>query len=331
MTATRSFSRREFLFTSALALAASEVGCQTAAPAVEPIIDIHQHVHYGGKRDAHWHQIGPARTDAQLIAHQQMMGVTRTILLPAGRPCIRASTHQGLSNGLEGTCTGNNACADLALAHPEKFWTAANEVPDLEDAVATIEKYLKRGAKAIAEQKFGVECDSPQMQDLYRLAGDYGVPILMHWQYGTYNYGYGRFGKMLEKFPSTIFVGHAQTFWAHIDRNYEDSIKNLYPIGKVTPGGWTDRYLTDHPNFVGDLSAESGHNALTRDPEETRAFFARHQDQLVFGSDCSDRVGTGKACTGWMTIQTVRELSPSKAIERKLLHDNARRIYRLSD
>jgi predicted TIM-barrel fold metal-dependent hydrolase len=329
MTAKRSFSRREFLFTSALALAASELSCETTASSDEAIIDIHQHCHYGGKRDAQWHQIGPARTDEQLIAHQRSMGVARTLLLPAGRPVIRASTHQGFSNGLEGTCTGNAACAGLAETHRELFWFASNEVPDLEDARATIEAYLKKGAVAIAEQKFGVECDSPQMQDLYRLAADYRVPILMHWQYGTYNYGYDRFGRMLEKFPKTTFVGHAQTFWAHIDRNYQDDVKNLYPTGKVTPGGLTDRYLTDHPNFIGDLSAGSGNNALMRDPEHTRAFLSHHQDQLVFGSDCSDLIGTGNACTGWMTIQAVRQFAPSKQIERKLFHDNAKRLYRL--
>ncbi|HZM05226.1 MAG TPA: amidohydrolase family protein [Candidatus Saccharimonadales bacterium] len=329
MTAPRSISRREFLVTSALALAATESGCETSAPSAEPIIDIHQHCHYGGKRDAQWRQIGPARTDAQLIAHQRNMGVAQTILLPAGQPCLRASTHQGFSNGLEGTCTGNEACAALAEAHREMFRFGANEVPDLEEARVTIEKYLKKGAIVIAEQKFGVECDSPQMQDLYRLAADYGVPILMHWQYGTYNYGYDRFDKMLQKYSSTIFVGHAQTFWAHIDQNYQDDSKHLYPSGKVTPGGRTDRYLTDYPNFVGDLSAESGHNALARDPEFTRGFFTRHQDKLVFGSDCSDRVGGDNTCTGWNTIQTIRQLAPSKAIERKLLHDNAKKLYRL--
>ena len=35
---------------------------------------------------------------------------------------------------------------------------------------AEIERYLKRGAVLIAEQKFGVECDAPAMQRLYELA-----------------------------------------------------------------------------------------------------------------------------------------------------------------
>ncbi len=322
-------TRRKFLATSAIAATGASLGCHAAPPSAEPIIDIHQHANYGGKRDKEWHQIAPARSDAQLIEHQHNMGVTRTILLPAGRPCLRPSTHDGFSNGLEGTCAGNDACVALAASHPGEFCFGANEVPDLEDAPQVIEKYLKKGAVVIAEQKFGAECDSPQMQNLFQLAADYNVPILMHWQYGTYNYGYDRFHKMLAKYSKTTFIGHAQTFWAHIDKNCQDDAKKLYPKGKVTAGGWTDLYLSDYPNFIGDLSAGSGNNALTRDPDHARGFIERHQNQLVFGSDCVDRVGHGEICSGWSTIQAVRRLASSKAIERKLLYENARRIFRL--
>lgn len=312
-----------------MAAAGTALG-HTSEPAPEPIIDIHQHIHYGGKRDQQWKQIGPARTDEELIRHQHNMGVAKTILLPAGRPCRRASTHDGFSNGLEGTVWPNEENFALASAHPQEFWFAANEVPDLEDAPQVIESYLKKGAIAIAEQKFGVECDSPQMQDLYQLAADYRAPILMHWQYGSYNYGYDRFHTMLKKFPKTTFIAHAQTFWAHIDAAYRDDWKNLYPKGKVSPGGLSERYLSDYPNFFGDLSAGSGNNGLRRDPDFTPGFLQRHQDKLVFGSDCSDRIGAGEACTGWSTIRLIRQYAPSKAIERKLLHDNACRIFRIS-
>jgi predicted TIM-barrel fold metal-dependent hydrolase len=323
-------SRRDFLFTSACALASSALAAPGAVDEiVEPIIDIHQHCNYGGKRDAQYRQISPARTDEELVAHQRAMQVSKTVLLPAGRPVARPSTHAGLSNGLESTCSGNEACMALAGGHPGEFYFGSNEVPDLEEAPATIEKYLKKGAVCIGEQKFGVECDSPQMEALYNLAAEYQVPILMHWQFGSYNYGFDRFYKMLEKHPKTSFVGHAQTLWAHLDKDYQDDAHNLYPRGKITPGGWTDRYLGDYPNFFADLSADSGHNALTRDTDFIRPFLVRHQDKLIFGSDCSDKSGLDQTCTGWATIQSVRELAASKSIERKLLFENAKRIYRL--
>src|SRR5690606_15003587 len=94
----------------------------------------------------------------------------------------------------------------------------ACEVPDIPDAIKSIEKYLKLGGKMIGEVKFALPCDSLPMQELYRLAADYDVPILMHWLVGRFSMGYERFYKMLEKHPKTKFIGHAQTFWANIDK-----------------------------------------------------------------------------------------------------------------
>jgi predicted TIM-barrel fold metal-dependent hydrolase len=166
------------------------------------------------------------------------------------------------------------------------------------------------------------------MQRLYELAQAHAVPVLMHWQFEMYNHGFERFYKMLEKYPRVTFLGHAQTWWANIDRNHRDQ-SVLYPKGPVTPGGLTDRYLGDYANMYGDLSAGSGLNALTRDDAFTREFVTRHQDKLVFGSDCSDADGAGPACQGAQTIAAIRRLAGSTSIERKLLYENARRIFRL--
>ena len=137
-------SRREFLAASGLlALSAAMPGCKTGEGGwgPEPIIDIHQHLGYSG------------RSDEVLLAHQRAMGVTKTILLPAGRPVNTASTHDGRSNGLEAQCLGNKFCYRFAKAHPRHYLFAACEVPDLPDAAQQIEKYLKLGGGAIAELK----------------------------------------------------------------------------------------------------------------------------------------------------------------------------------
>ena len=222
MTSPHPLSRREFLLSASAALVTARLGAATdrAAPAAvaEPIIDIHQHTNYGGLRDAAYRQIGPARTHAQLRAHQLSMGVTTTILLPAGRELFGSSTIKGRANGLEGTVSANEDNLALARAYPHEFAFGANEVPDLPDAPAVIEKYLKLGAILIGEQKFGVECDSAAMQKLYQLAEAYRVPILMHWQVGSYNQGFDRFHTMLKKYPNVNFIGHAQTWWANIDK-----------------------------------------------------------------------------------------------------------------
>src|SRR5258706_13407101 len=84
-------SRRQFLASTAALLAAgcshhddpsrtqdSAVSTQNSS---EGIIDIHQHTNYSD------------RTDEQLFMHQRNMGVTQTVLLPAGHPVERPSTH----------------------------------------------------------------------------------------------------------------------------------------------------------------------------------------------------------------------------------------------
>ena len=308
-------TRRDFLTTSAFAAIAAALP-RAGDAAGEPIVDIHQHLGYSG------------RTDDVFLRHQQVMGATLTILLPAGRPVNTPSTHDGISNGLQAQALGNEACRTFARAHQKSYRFAANEVPDVAGATREIERYLKLGGLLIAEQKFGVECDSPEMQNIYALAQEHRVPVLMHWQYKMYNYGFDRFHKMLEKYPRVNFLGHAQTWWANVDKNYTDDEKNLYPKGPIAAGGLTDRYLSDYPNMFGDLSAGSGLNALTRDEEFTRDFLRRHQDKLVFGSDCSDHEGTGEKCQGSQTIAVIRRLAPSKEIERKLLYGNAKKLFR---
>jgi predicted TIM-barrel fold metal-dependent hydrolase len=311
-------SRREFLNISGAALFGLAVRTDAAvqAPGAEAIIDIHQHVNYTG------------RPDDVLLAHQRAIGATTTILLPSGRQVTSPSTHAGVANGLEAQAHGNEACSRFAKAHPKEYVTGANEVPDVEGATKEIERYLARGAVVIGEQKFGVECDSSEMQHIYEIARAHRVPVLMHWQFKRFNYGFERFYKMLEKYPQVNFIGHAQTWWGHIDKNHTDQTV-MYPKGPVTPGGLTDKYLSDYSNMYGDLSAGSGQNALTRDEDFARDFLSRHQDKLLFGSDCNDHEGGGPKCIGARTISIIRRLAASKEIERKLLYGNAKNLFRL--
>ena len=98
----------------------------------------------------------------------------------------------------------------------------------------------------------------------------------------------------------------------------------------LTPGGLTDRYLADYPNMFADMSAGSGLNALTRDEDHSRGFLDRHQDKILYGSDCDDRVGAGAACQGSQTIAAIRKLAPNKVAERKILYENSKKLFKLT-
>jgi predicted TIM-barrel fold metal-dependent hydrolase len=315
------FSRRAVLGSAVASLMlprvlrAAETTTTTTQPGV-PIIDIHQHTNYSG------------RTDAQFIEHQRRMGVSLTFLLPAGTPEKMPSTHNGKSNGLAVKAGGNADCYRLAKEHPQMFKFAANEVSDLPGAREEIAKYLKLGAVCVGEQKFNVEIDDPKVQQVFEVAQAFNVPVLMHFQYGMYNNGFDRLGQLLEKYPKVNFIGHAQTFWANIDKREMEDQKVLYPKTKVVPGGLTDVYLSRYPNLYGDMSAGSGLNAMVRDEEHARGFIERHQEKLLYGSDCNDIVGHGPTCQGWMTIQEIKKLAAPE-VQRKIFHDNTVKLFRL--
>ncbi len=264
-------------------------------------MDFHQHTHYSG------------RSDDELVAHQRSMGVDLTVLLPAGS-----------KYGLAAEAFGNDSVVALAHRFPGEFAFFTNELPDLQETRRVLERYLDMGAIGIGEQKFPVECDSEAMQLVYSIARDYKVPVLIHFQHGAYNMGIERFHRMLEKFPSVNFIGHAQTWWGNIDANHDQAV--MYPKTPVTPGGITDRLLSDYPNMYGDLSAGSGLNSLLRDEEHATGFLERHQDRLLWASDCNDTLGRGEGCIGANGLAAVRRLAPDEVVVRKLLGENAARL-----
>jgi predicted TIM-barrel fold metal-dependent hydrolase len=299
------YSRREFLVAStALAFSGRPVA-QSSSATREPVIDAHQHIVYND------------RTVEQLIAHQRTMGVTTSVLMPTGD---RGEGHPGGSGEHE-------AVLELCRTHPGEFVFFANEISDHPEAPKIIERQLRRGAIGIGEQKFRVDCDSPHIERIAEVARSFGVPVLMHFEHGRYNRHIERFHRMLERFPTVNFIGHAQAWWGNIHKTHEQTTS--YPRGAVTPGGITDRYLSDYANCYADLSAGSGLNAITRDEDHYREFIIRHQNKLVYGSDCSEATGRRPECVGANILAAIRRLVPNKTIERKILYENAKRLLKL--
>jgi uncharacterized protein len=271
----------------------------------EPVIDIHQHTNYSG------------RTDEELVLHQRAMGIARTVLLPAG-------SKYGLAAG----CGGNDTVVALARRLPKEYVYFANELPDIPETRAVIERFLKGGAIGIGEQKFPVEADSAAIEGIAKLAGEFGVPVLLHFEFGHYNLGLEKFHRVLDRYPKVNFIGHAQTWWCNIDRACDQ--KTMYPAGAVEPGGISDRLLSDYPNMYGDLSAHSGLNSMLRDEGHAREFLKRHQDKLLYGSDCNDKDGGRPGCDGGKILAAVRRLAPDKKVERKILYGNASRLLKIT-
>jgi predicted TIM-barrel fold metal-dependent hydrolase len=66
-----------------------------------------------------------------------------------------------------------------------------------------------------------------------------------------------------------------------------------------------------------------------RDEEHAKWFLERHQNKLIYGSDCSDPDGFGERCSGQKQIATIQRLSAHPSVARKILWENGVRVLKL--
>jgi len=261
-------NRREFvgsMSAAAIAIGRSRLDGQTAKPQW-PSQVLDTHLHLRGNPESNFE-------------HIEGCGVTRALLLTAVQQEDRAK--------------------GLMEKYPGRFARSASVNLTRPDAADQLTKAVKDGALLLGELKDHVVADGPELRRMYDLAAELDVPILVHFQdvphyanEGVFASGFKRFEAILKAYPRTRFVGHADEFWANISADYAGDA--AYPVGPVKPGGLSDRLLSDYANLYADLSANSGNNALSRSPEFTAAFLARHRDKLMFGSDCNCLDGNGK-------------------------------------
>jgi predicted TIM-barrel fold metal-dependent hydrolase len=311
-------NRRDFLLAIGASVSVSAVRGQTPAAGEwgSPIFDLHHHMRPQA---------------ANNLAHLDGAGIARANLLTraAGLEQVKA-----MQAAAAGRCPSWFGSADVS--RPESF--------------DVLREAAKAGASGFGEMKYHVAADGPEFRRAYALAGELNVPILVHFQEvdhfeneGKWASGYAAgFEAILKAYPKTTFIGHADAFWANVSADYRNEA--AYPSGPIARGGITDKLLGDYPNLYGDLAANSGNNALSRDPEFTRDFLRRHQDKLIFGSDCSCSDGHGGGvsqsnnpaasrlagkCVARETL-TVLKRSTTPDVFRKLTWDNAHKLLTLS-
>jgi uncharacterized protein len=294
-------NRREFLGTAITLAAGSSLTAQDSNAALwgGPVLDIHLHLRQNVEGN---------------LSHMDGSGVTKAVLLA-------------------NVAAGDRA-RDAIVKHPERFVRFVSVDVTVPDAVALLTQAVKDGALGFGEIKSQVEAAGPEMQRVYAAAAELNVPITIHFQEvsqpgspGTYNTGLKKFDTMLKKYPRTKFIGHADAFWANVSADYAEDTS--YPKGRITPGGVTDRFLGDYPNLFADMSANSANNFLNRDSEFAGGFLVRHQDKLMFGSDCSCPDGRGTVrCIARETLTALKKLSPPDVFQ-KITWANGHRIIKI--
>lgn len=154
--------------------------------------------------------------------------------------------------------------------------------------------YKEMGCRGVGEYVPNLLLDDPLNMNFFAQVEEIGLPLTFHLApkiggyYGCVDEpGLPRLERVLKAFPRLIMLGHSQPFWAEIGTIDDDKSRAGYPKGKVTPGRVVD-LMRQYPNLHGDLSAGSGFNALTRDPEFGYRFLEEFQDRLCFGTDIAN-------------------------------------------
>jgi hypothetical protein len=185
-----------------------------------------------------------------------------------------------------------------------------------------IEEYLERGAKGFGEVKIGLPITDERLQRLWAICNDLELPVLLHidGERCTDDARLSGLEAMVKAYPKARFIGHAPGFWGAISGDFRDEDRTAYPTGPVTPGGAVERLLTSYPNLYADISAGSGHTALTRDREYGQGFMERCSDKLLFATDYLMK---GQEVP---QFQLMDEVELSAAAREAISRGNARRL-----
>lgn len=267
-------------------------------------------------------------TPQQLIERYDALGIESAVLLPGVSP-EHAHVPQSIEEVIE-----------LSHEYPGRFIPFCNIDPRMITNTADaplgdiIAFYKEKGCKGVGEVTANLPFDHPFVLNLFHHCQSQQMPLTFHIGhaiggcYGLYDEpGLPLLEKALQKFPDLIFLGHSQPFWAEVAHLETDQARKGYPKGKVEKPGRVVELMERYPNLHGDLSAGSGHNAVSRDEDFGCWFLDRFQDRLYFGTDiCAPDTPT--PLIGY--LQRLRE--EKKITEEcflKIARENAIRLLRL--
>ena len=246
------------------------------------------------KIDAHAHAILFAQyeypkhltvTPEQLIDLYDKVGVEKGVLLPITSPEAQMSV------------ITNEEVQAMVNQHPDRFTWFCNVDPRMghnlpnEDLSVLLGHYKALGAKGMGELTGNLYADSPYVDNLFSHCEELDLPVTIHIAPDVQGYygliddlGLPRLEKMLKKHPKLKVLGHSQGFWAEISADCVNFSRDDYPSGKVYEG-WLAYLMRECENLYCDISAGSGCNAMTRDPEYTYKFIEEFGDRMLYGID----------------------------------------------
>jgi len=287
------------------------------------MIDIHMHVgRWGIRRE-------PAVDGDELVRRMDELGIDKAVLLPVG-----ISPESFMLD------SGNRETLDAYHQHRDRFVPFCNLDPrsgnsSTLDFSWVLEEYREAGCRGVGEITANVPFDDPRCLNLFCHCGAAGLPVLFHLATGVVEGLYGladergmpRLERALQECRGTVFIGHAQAFWAEIAADVDEAERGGYPKGPVRAPGRVPELLIRYPDLYADLSAGSGFNAISRDAEFGYRFLEEHQDKLLFGTDIC-HVGQPVEIVAYLN-EARQSARISEGCYQKVTHANAVRLLRL--
>ncbi len=250
--------------------------------------------------------------------------VVHGIVLPTGE---MFSAHGG----------GNMAAAAIAKKYPETFsWMCVLDINNMNHIQQRLEQCKTLGAVGVGEYTVNLWIDDPRIQEVLAACERMEMPFLFHLSPEQgYNYGIcdtvglPMLERALQKYPKLIFVGHSQPFWYEISGETvdENDVRNSYPNLPIPKEGRLVQLMRQYPNLYGDLSANSGGNAIMRDEAFGLKFLEEFQDRLLFGTDMV-HPDMYFPLADYME-KAVKDGKLSESICQKIFFDNAKSLFNL--
>lgn len=242
-----------------------------------------------------------------------------------------------MSSGEKDVSMDNEENRKICKKYPERFaYLAMFNLDNLEDLESRIVEEVRLGARGVGEFTTNIAFDDPKMLRFLELLEKYNLPLLFHMTpelgnyYGVYDEaGMPKLEYVLQKFPKLNIVAHSQPFWYEMT-NHENSTpdeRNTYPEGPIEKEGRVQELFRKYPNLYGDLSANSGGNAIMRDAEYGYDFLEEFKDNLMFGTDlyCVDQYFP----LGDFLDKALKDNRISQETYDKVTRENAIRIFDL--
>ena len=216
-----------------------------------------------------------------MIPHLENLGIKKGVLMSGGEKQSPIGSNEE-----------NKAICDK---YPEYFsWMCNVDYVDIDSIYDRLAKYKSEGAIGIGELMINKKINHPFLDKIFESAEQLELPVLFHmspeegFSYGVVDEpGLPLLEKLLNKYPKLKVIGHSQSFWIEMSKDAptDREGRNSWGEGKIVPGGRVPELFSKYPNLYGDLSANSGGQAIMRDSEFGLNFLEKYSDRLFFATD----------------------------------------------